>query len=225
MDIVEQITALPRDWHGAGGLHPRVLRAMEKHCRRDSLLDHTAETGSGKSTLLFSHLSRHHVVFSLDRGDSMLRVRESDLLRPGVVEFVEGPTQRTLPKHEFKAQLQAALIDGPHAYPFPDLEYYFLYPRLETGAVLILDDIDIPTIERMFRIIKADRMFELAEVVRETAFFRRTDQPAHDPFGDGWWLQGFNKPLHDRKLRKQRRRERRAGGFWPFRKLPAKEMP
>jgi len=34
----------------------------------------------------------------------------------------------------------------------------------------------------------------LVEVVQEkTAFFRRTDKPLFDPYGDGWWLQNYNK--------------------------------
>ncbi|MBM4149275.1 MAG: class I SAM-dependent methyltransferase [Lentisphaerae bacterium] len=215
-DIVGRIAALPRDWHRAGSLHRRVLEAMERNCRTVSPMEHTLETGSGKSTLLFSNMSRHHLVFSLDKGESLSRARESGLLRAESVEFVEGPTQITLPAYKFDFKLQAALIDGPHAYPFPDLEYYCIYPRLAEGALLILDDIDIPTIARMFGILKADAMFELVEVVKHTAFFRRTDRPLHDPLGDGWWQQGFNRPLYDKMLRKKKRRERRKEGWWPF---------
>jgi hypothetical protein len=43
-----------------------------------------------------------------------------------------------LPQYHF-TRLQLVLIDG-YGYPFPDLQYYFLYPHLETGALLILDD-------------------------------------------------------------------------------------
>ena len=40
--------------------------------------------------------------------------------------------------------LQLVLLDGPHGCrDSPVLEYYFLYPRLEGGALLILDDIHI----------------------------------------------------------------------------------
>jgi hypothetical protein len=36
-------------------------------------------------------------------------------------------------------------------------------------------------------------MFELVQVVERTAFFRRTTALVFDPFGDGWWLQGYNR--------------------------------
>jgi len=62
-----------------------------------------------------------------------------------------------LPKYNFQAKVQIALIDRPHGYPFPDLEYFYFYPLIETGGLLLVDDIKIPTISRMFEIIASDR--------------------------------------------------------------------
>jgi hypothetical protein len=96
--------------------------------------------------------------------------------------------------------LQLVLIDGPHGYPFPELEYFYLYPQISEGGLLILDDINIPTIFNLFTFIREDRMFELLEVVETTAFFRRTREDLFDPFGDGWWLQEYNRkrfPIRD----------------------------
>src|ERR1700682_3267356 len=77
-----------------------------------------------------------------------------------------------------------------------NLEYYFLYPHLETGALLILDDIHIPTVHNLFQFLRRDAMFELDEIVQTTACFKRTSAPTFDPFGDGWWRQNYNaKPL------------------------------
>jgi hypothetical protein len=151
------------------------------------------ETGTGKTTLLMSHLSKRHTVFALDVGDSLSRVRSSHLLHSDAVEFVEGPTQVMLPKYRFTEKLQVAIIDGPHGYPFPDLEYYFIYPWLETGALLVLDDVLIPSIRRMFDILAADATFEVLEIVdNNCAFLRRTSTPSIDPVGDGWMEQGYN---------------------------------
>ena len=62
------------------------------------------------------------------------------------------------------------------------------------GGLLLVDDILIPSIRRMFEIIRADEMFELLEVVSSNmAIFRRTSAPRIDPQGDGWWLQGYNR--------------------------------
>ena len=178
--------------HSAGTFSSRTFEAIARAARRLQVCN-SVETGSGASTLLFSHVSEHHTVFALDAGSgSITNVRRSSLLRQHVVTFVDGPTQITLPQHRFTEKLQAALIDGPHGYPFPDLEYYYLYPHLETGALLILDDIHIPTVHNLFQFLRRDAMFDLNEVVQTTAFFVRTSAPTFDPFGDSWWQQKYN---------------------------------
>lgn len=186
------IQALPGDWHGAGSMRAPVFEAM---CIYGESLDlqNTAETGAGKTTLLFSQLSRCHTVFALDGGGSISMARQSPFFRASSTRFVEGPTQLTLPVHRFEAPLDMALIDGPHGYPFPELEYYYLYPRLRTGAILMVDDIHIPTVRHLFDVLCEDEMFKLEEVVLTTAFFRRTDAPVFAPTGDGWFLQGYNR--------------------------------
>lgn len=193
--LLAAITALPPNWHGSGSFRPDVLARLASRLSGRSL-HHTAETGTGKSTLLLSHLSEHHVVFAKDDagdGDSLMRTRGSDLLQSDRVEFVVGPTQRTLPVHQFASALQFALIDGPHGYPFPELEYYYLYPHLESGALLVVDDINIPTVYHLFEVLREDPMFELLEVAHTTAVFQRTAAPTFDPLGDGWWDQAWNK--------------------------------
>lgn len=192
-ETIQKILDLPLKWHGAGSLSPSVLEAIVKHSKGLDVR-HSLETGSGKSTLIFSHISADHTVFALDKGNkSIQNVKQSPLFNSKAVRFVDGPTQKTLRDFTFESSLQIALIDGPHGYPFPDLEYYYIYPHLEEGGLLILDDIDIPMIYNLFGFIRRDEMFSLLEVKFKTAFFRRTGAPVFDPLGDGWWVQGYNK--------------------------------
>jgi hypothetical protein len=152
------------------------------------------ETGAGKTTLLFSHLSSHHTVFALDAGASISQVKASPLFNSEHVTFVEGPTQLTLPHHDFVKNVQIALIDRPHGYPFPDIEYYYFYPIIQEGGLLLVDDIKIPSIRRMFDIIAAGDMFKLVDIIdNNLSIFRRTDAPLIDPHSDSWWLQGYNR--------------------------------
>lgn len=193
VQLLRQIQALPSDWHKAGTLDVSVLAAIVKHTAH-LLMEHTLETGSGKSTLLLSNISRHHLVFALDFGDSITCVKKSPLFNQANVEYVEGPTQSTLPYYRFVHKLDFALIDGPHGYPFPEIEYYFIYPHLKEGAILVVDDIHIPTIFNLFKFLMDDTMFEFLEIVNQTtAFFRRTSAPLFSPTGDGWWEQEYNK--------------------------------
>jgi hypothetical protein len=176
-----------------------VLWAIVRHAEKVGDIQHSVETGSGKTTLLFSHLSADHTVFAVDAGRSIAQVKNSHLFNARSTTFVEGPTQRTLPNQTFACRHQLALIDGPHGYPFPDLEYYYLYPTIDIGGLLLLDDIQIPSIGRMFDVISADDMFELLEIVDDnTAFLRRTSAPLIHPEGDSWWLQGYNRAYYQR---------------------------
>lgn len=193
-ETLAKICALGNDWHGAGTVSDDVLRALLARTPRPLL--RSAETGTGRSTLVFSNVSASHVVFTKqDRGDgdSLDRVRSSPMFVSSAVEFVIGPTQLTVPRYEFRGVLDLVFIDGPHGFPFPALEYYYLYPHIRAGGALIIDDIQIPSIRFLFSFLSRDEMWDLDEVVDNTAFFRRTNAPLFDPLGDGWWLQGYNK--------------------------------
>ena len=117
-----------------------------------------------------------------------------ELVKKGNVRFVLGPTQVTLPRYHFTERFKLVLLDGPHAYPFPDLEYYYFYPHIVTGGWLVIDDMQIPSIRRMVEILSADDMWHLEQTVGRTAFLRRTDAPTFCPTGDSWWEQGYNRP-------------------------------
>jgi hypothetical protein len=189
--VIREITSLPNT-QGAGPLSAPILELIAKLAlERDVRV--SVETGAGVSTLLLSHLSARHIVFSVGAEGRLDPVRRSPLLRSEVVEFVEGPTQSTLCKHDFDAPVQLVLLDGPHAYPFPELEYYCLYPHLEAGGLLIVDNIEIPTVYNLFRFLREEAMFRLHSVVNHAAFFVRTEAPTFHPFGDGWEQQAYNR--------------------------------
>ncbi|MBG1230922.1 class I SAM-dependent methyltransferase [Aestuariivirga litoralis] len=164
-------------------------------------MEHTAETGCGKSTILFSNLSKRHTVFCLDdrkdEGSSVELFESSKHTKPKALDIIFGPSQVTLPQWAAgpgkDVKLDAVLIDGPHGFPFPELEYYYFYPRLKTGGILIIDDIHIPTVGQLADFIAEDAMFELVEVVATTAVFRRTDAPTFSPITDGWTVQHYNR--------------------------------
>ena len=190
--VFEQIVALPDGLLNDGTLGADVCRKIiELASAMD--LRYTVETGCGKSTLLLSHLSAQHTVFTVGVSKNLNRLRESQLMKPDSVHFVEGPTQLTLPTYSFEAKIQLALLDGPHGFPFPTLEYFWIYPHLEPGALLIVDDIHIPTVNQLYAVLREDDMFELIEVVQTTAFLRRTGSVIFPTTGDGWELQTYNK--------------------------------
>ncbi|HTO78692.1 MAG TPA: class I SAM-dependent methyltransferase [Methylocystis sp.] len=184
--------------HAAGSLPLRTLLLIERSLSADGDIV-SAETGCGKSTIFFSRMSKSHKVFCLDDRDlgsahsSVDYFMNCPATRMESVEIIFGPTQATLPRYMDHIPYDLVMIDGPHGYPFPELEYYFFYPHLKPGALLVIDDIHIPTIGRLADFLSEDSMFEKVAFIGSTALFRRTDAPTFDPFGDGWWLQNYNR--------------------------------
>lgn len=192
-------------WHQAGNLPARVLDFMWNAI--DALfsdgLQLSVETGCGLSTILFDANSKHHLCFTLgDNDNSLSVVKHSELFRGANTSFVLGPSQSTL--HDFKSTLikleinpeskiDFALIDGPHAFPFPELDYWHIYPYLNHWGILAIDDIHIPTIRRLYEFLRSDTMFDFYAIVENTAFFVRNESETFSPFGDGWDRQEYNR--------------------------------
>ncbi len=103
---------------------------------------------------------------------------------------MEGETRRTLPLYTFADRLDLVLLDGPHAYPLPQLEFVYLYPQVKVGGWIVLDDIQIPSVHELFRFMKMESSVVLEEVIVRTAFFRKIQECAAGP--DEWQGQGLN---------------------------------
>jgi precorrin-6B methylase 2 len=152
----------------------------------------SAETGCGGSTLVLSQASERHIAFAIEGKDRTITgLRQHDDLRAGNVVFVEGETRDTLPQYPLAGELDLALLDGPHAYPLPQVEFVYLFPRVRVGGWLVIDDLQIPSVYELFRFLKKESSVALEEVTVRTAFFRRIR--ADEPRPDGWELQGFNR--------------------------------
>jgi predicted O-methyltransferase YrrM len=179
-------------WHDSGNLNPAVLKAIANHAIEIGARE-TAETGCGLSTIVMSAIADCHTCFTVATGNSLERVQSAPHLRCDRVKFVVGPSQLTLARHSFPGPLDVVLIDGPHGFPFAQMEYFYFYQRIRTGGVLVVDDIHIPTIQQMYDVLRDDKMWTHLENVLTTAFFQRTDAPMFDPYGDGWERQQFNQ--------------------------------
>ncbi len=182
--------------HRAGIFGSDILLAVSKVLPQGDIT--SVETGCGKSTIMFSNLSKSHFVFAYDDRnlpDSSVVLVQSDAdFIASAVTFVYGPTQKTLPGFRFPegTLFDVILIDGPHGYPFPDLEYAILYPFLKKGGVLIVDDIHIPSIGNMFDTLRSDRMYDELGVFGTTGVLRRTHIDAVPADGDHWYEQNYN---------------------------------
>jgi len=192
LEALEWAKAQPAWWHDSGNLGVPVLERLCHHNQRIGAR-YSAETGCGLSTIILSALVERHLCFTVATGNSLSHVQAAPHLHKENVSFVIGPSQLTLPKFSFSHPLDSVLIDGGHGFPFAQLDYYYFYPQIRRGGLLIVDDIHIPVVNQLYEVLKEDAMWKHLENVVYTAFFERTDAPLFDPHADNWWLQGFNK--------------------------------
>jgi hypothetical protein len=178
----------------ASGFHPwdAMSPAALSGILRRGPFRSSAETGCGGSTSVLSHASDRHIAFAIEGEDrTITELRRQSDLRAWNVIFVEGETRSTLPRYDFEGELDLVLLDGPHAYPMPQIEFAYIYPRIRTGGWLVIDDIQIPSVHELFRFLQKESSVVLEEVAVRTAFFRRVSATGCGP--DGWALQGMNR--------------------------------
>jgi precorrin-6B methylase 2 len=177
-----------------GGFHPwdaMAPAALSGIVRRGPFRN-TAETGCGGSTIVLSHASERHIAFAVEGADCTIsELREHADLRIDNVNFMEGETKDTLPSYSFEEPLDLVLIDGPHAYPLPQVEFAYLFPHIKVGGWLVVDDIQIPSVHDLFRFLSRESTVALEEVIVRTAFFRRIKLLESSP--DGWEWQEMNR--------------------------------
>lgn len=175
-------------FHPWDAMAPAALSAIMKR----GPFRFSAETGCGGSTIILSQLSERHVAFAIEgENRTISKLREHPSLKPGTVIFVEGETRQTVPSYHTPAQLDLLLLDGPHAYPLPQVEFAYLFPRVRVGGWIAIDDIQIPSVHELFRFLKRDPEVMFEEVVVRTAFFWRVCVLDYGP--DGWEFQPMNR--------------------------------
>lgn len=141
---------------------------------------------------MLSHASELHTAFAIEgENRTITALRQCGDLNCDAVAFVEGETRESVPGYSFSTSLDLVLLDGPHAYPLPQLEYAYLFPQIRAGGWLVIDDIQIPSVHELFRFLTRESSVVLEDVVVRTAFFRKMSAPDKGP--DGWETQGINR--------------------------------
>jgi len=184
--------------HRAGTLSAQPLERLEWYFQNyfQGKSVRSVETGCGASTIVFAHYATHHTSYCYDdrsESDSSVAFAQNfPGFRDDRVRWVFGPTQTTLPREPLEHDVDVVLIDGPHGYPFPELEYFAFYKWLRPRGILIVDDVHIPTINNLYRFLLQDDSFRPHGRTLTTAYFQRAETPAFNMEGDDWWLQRYN---------------------------------
>lgn len=173
------------------GLDPETLVRLGGVIRPNWV---TAETGAGISTILCGACTSRHYVICPDPAE-IQRIHgflgenqwpdhvvplllSSDVALPALAQTLG--TDR----------LDLALIDGAHRYPFPIVDWHYLSRVLRTDGLMLVDDIQIPSVAVLLDYLKQDDDWRLEEITGKTAWFRKLREEA--PVND-WLGQSINR--------------------------------
>jgi predicted O-methyltransferase YrrM len=145
----------------------------------------TLETGCGVSTAVFAargttHTAVFHFPDEGERFRDWAAARDIDISQ---VDLRCGPSVHVLPQLPDEP-LDAVLIDGNHAFPFPIIEWFHAGRRLRQGGVLVVDDAQIPGVQRLVEFLDHDPRWSSLRDGRKWRAYRRTTDTVLD---DEWW--------------------------------------
>jgi FkbM family methyltransferase len=184
--------------HPAASWDPKALAQLEQllrsHPRAGAL--RTLQTSCSAWAIVFAEYAKEHTIYCVDDTlspkSAVNFVQQFPQFRERSVRWVNGPAERMVLEQVPQTPLDIVLLDGPHAYPLPQVEYFALYPFLRPGSMLIVDDVHIPTVNQLFQFLRQDESFICRWRSKAAAFFERTDSPTSDMELNGWWLQRYN---------------------------------
>jgi predicted O-methyltransferase YrrM len=152
----------------------------------------TLETGAGISTLVFAAAGAEHDVITpaeteLERIRFEAAQRGIDVAR---VRFHVGPSHEVLAELPPR-ELDLALIDGAHGFPYPVLDWWLLARRLRIGAPLLVDDAFLPPVALLVDHLHNDPAWSVDKVLGDRTVVARKLEATLPPFGwDGERIGG-----------------------------------
>ena len=185
------------DSPGCYGIDPEVARFLY-----DSVSDQskTLETGSGLSTLVFALRRTDHVAITPNASEvaAIESYADAHQVLLDRVRFVIEPSDRYLPGCEIQ-DLDLVLIDGKHAFPWPIIDWFYTADRLKRGGVLVLDDLQMPSVGILKDFIAEDPRWQLVQSFgRRTLAVRKAVSSVHDV---AWHMQPYVVRRYGRKAR------------------------
>ncbi len=147
----------------------------------------TLETGLGLSTALFAALGAEHVcvVSRPQEAERLAAYCELKGLPTENLRFEIGFSDEILPSLAL-GPLDLVLIDGGHGFPVPVIDWHYGARTLRVGGMLVLDDVTLPAVYDLRRILDRDPRWSREHLTDKWAAYRKTG--AAEAVED-WWEQ------------------------------------
>lgn len=216
--LLDDLLQTPPPVHG--GVAPRGIWAADEELYRD-LIDRrgadqiSLETGAGLSTILLAAGgAAHHCVTPAASEVAVLReALQAHGIADGAVTFHVDRSDRVLPRLELVLDL--VLVDGGHAYPTPQIDWYYAGSRLRRGGLLYVDDLQLPAVVHLAGFLERDPRWQR---LRRTAKWGVWARQGGGELAEEWTDQNFwRAPIWSRAQWYARRAWRRARRLTPGR--------
>lgn len=186
------LSDLPRlhSWDGGmtwvnGGFEAKHLKEMVNNIRGRFSRPRIIETGAGNSTLLFLFCDPETVVSVCPDRDLFHRISakiEAFGLEHTRSEQICGFSQNVLPDLlKTEREFDFALIDGAHGWPMVMVDFCYLNAMLRTGALLMIDDVQLHTVRELANLLKEQPGFKLVADIGKALIFEKLTDDAYLP--------------------------------------------
>jgi hypothetical protein len=173
-------------WKGVLAASPDCLKFLADRARPGA---RTLETGCGSTTAVLTAARCQHtsIFYEAKEGTRFLAWCEKFGVATDQLELLVGSSPFVLAAQD-PTPLDLVVIDGGHAYPFPQVDWYFTARRLVVGGTLVVDDVQLPAPYDLLRFLDRDpRWLRLAGTHRWAAFERVSE----DGVDEDWYKQDF----------------------------------
>jgi hypothetical protein len=151
----------------------------------------TLETGAGLSTLVFALKRSSHMAItpSTEEIKSISEYAASHSISMNSVRFVNATSETYLPTAGIEKNLDLVLIDGRHAFPWPMIDYFYTAPKIRERGLLLVDDINIPSVDMLVKFLAADTNWKLKKrFAHRTSVFEKVGNELNVE----WTAQRYN---------------------------------
>jgi SAM-dependent methyltransferase len=195
-DVLKRIGTDAPAMHGDGQLRwdvsPGTLQFLADSVR---VGDRTLEVGCGVSTVVFASCGAQHTAMSPAPDEFANTVAYCAQLGVDTegLDYREGLSHDILP--EFRDELDVALIDGAHSFPYPIVDFHYVSRLLRPGGLLVLDDVPIPAVGILYHFLISEPAWRRVAVLDDRAAAFRLLRPLDA--GDPWGSQRINEAYPD----------------------------
>lgn len=165
----------------------------------------TLETGCGASTVLLAALGAEHVCVTPgpQEMDRLLDHGASRGISLDRVRFEIASSHEALPRLAAEGlELDLVLVDGGHGFPLPILDWFFAGGLLRAGGVVVVDDLALPAVRMLRRVLDRDPRWRRVAGTRKWAAWERTTS---GPLAEDWTSQPYLRNLADTVVHHSRR--------------------